>query len=88
MKFKNVYDPKFYGPQNPNSRARKLLGEGEVIILGSARNQIYFGNKGKWDSKLQMEHVKVLLKDKDKICLNNLSSKIVQIYIRSIKTHE
>lgn len=83
-----VYDPNYYNPEHPNTRARKLIGENEAIILGKARNQIYFGNKGKWDDKLQMEHVKLLLKDRDKIYLNNLSSKIVQIYIRSKKSHE
>jgi hypothetical protein len=71
-----VYDPASYDPQNPVSRARKLLGEDEVLILGSVRNKIYFSEKGKWDDKLEPEHVKVV-RYGEKLFLENLSSSIV-----------
>ncbi len=76
-----VYDPKFYDPKKPTSRARKLLGEDEPLTLGSARNRIYFSDEGKWDDKLAPEHVKIFRLG-ETLFLENLSGSDVKIVKR------
>ena len=73
-----VYDPKFYDPKKPTSRARKLLGEDETIILGNLRNKIYFSQQGDWDNQLEPQHLSVL-RAKDSISLKNLSKYNVEL---------
>lgn len=41
------------------TRARKLMGDGETLILGSTRNALYFGKPAKADSSLEPEHVRL-----------------------------
>lgn len=56
-----VYDPRSYGPDKPTSRARKIIGDGEKLTLGSIRNQLYFSEVGHWDTKLSPEHLQIEL---------------------------
>ncbi|OGC53702.1 hypothetical protein A2709_03450 [candidate division WWE3 bacterium RIFCSPHIGHO2_01_FULL_43_9] len=75
-----VYDPRSFSPAKPVSRARKIIGNGEKIILGLIRNQLYFSETGSWDKKLSPEHLQIELKEHSLIltCLsqNNIEFQI------------
>ena len=62
------------------ARARKIIGNGEKIILGLIRNQLYFSETGSWDKKLSPEHLQIELKEHSLIltCLsqNNIEFQI------------
>lgn len=64
-----VYDPALFDPDNPSSRARKLLGQDEVVTLGSIRNTLYFGEETDV-SYLDPEHVRLTLVGKKVEILN------------------
>lgn len=38
-----IYDSQLFSERDPQSRARKLLGEDEILTLGAIRNPVYFG---------------------------------------------
>lgn len=69
---KQVYliDPRHFDEKNPTTVGRKLLLEEEELVLGKARNPVYFGHQD-WSKKMQMEEAKVWLEGKN-ICVEGL----------------
>ncbi len=76
-----IYDPRLFNPEKPTSRARKIIGDGEKIILGSIRNQLYFSEAGSWDKKLSPEHLQIELKEHS-LTLTCLSQNNIEFQIK------
>ena len=56
-----LIDESSFNKVDPKTIGRKLLLEEEELVLGRARNPIYFGHHN-WGGKLKPEEVKVWLK--------------------------
>jgi len=72
-----LFDSDLYDPQNPSSSARKLLGQNEVLTIGSLRIPLYLGKECDI-SYLEPEHLQIELIE-DVVHFKNLSSKSVTI---------
>jgi hypothetical protein len=72
-----LFDADFYDPQNPSSTARKLLGQNEILTIGSIRLPLFLGKEVDV-SYLDPEHLKIELIE-DTIHFTNVSSKPVTI---------
>lgn len=72
-----VYDPELYDPQQPHSRARKLLGQDELVKLGSIRNPLYFSDETSV-SDLDPEHIDITLVG-ESLHLQNVGSTAVLV---------
>lgn len=73
------FDSQRYDENVPISSARKLIGEDEQLVLGSIRNQLYFGSDQKYSS-LSPEHL-VIMKSGNIINLENKSNHKISVEI-------
>jgi hypothetical protein len=78
-----IIDPLVFQTKDRFSPGRKLLGENEVITIGSIRNKIYFGKDTQADH-LEPEHLMIVLKN-GLVHLTNLT-KIPITFISSSKS--